>query len=133
MKSSIRGSRCRRRGGASASPITKYNPDVAEFNERAREISEAARREVTLEETGELNQVFFTVLPGVPFTGFVHATNQPADTVPQVAFGKYSEAEGRLTVPVGVQVNHVFIDGGALGEMVERTQAWFDDPARSLR
>ncbi len=107
----------------------EYHPQAAVFNERAREISESARREVRLEDSKHLNWVYFTALPKVPFTSFTHATHQPTDTVPQVAFGKFSRQDGRLQVPAGIQVNHMLVDGNALGELVEGVQGCFDDPA----
>jgi chloramphenicol O-acetyltransferase len=45
-----------------------------------------------------------------------------------VAFGRFARRDGRLEVPVGVQVNHAFIDGAALGALVEGAQRAFDDP-----
>lgn len=108
----------------------RYDPDVDRFNDRAREISEAARQGVELEDPiTHHNWVWFTSLPKVPFTSFTHATNLSTDSEPQVAFGKYRERDGRLRVPLGVQVNHMLIDGNALGELVERAQRWFDGPS----
>lgn len=105
-----------------------YHDDVEVFHERAREVSEKARRTIDLGPSQHLDRIFFTALPKVPFTSFTHASHLPADTVPRVAFGKFSERDGRCTVPVSVQVSHVLIDGNALGDLVERAQQCFDDP-----
>ncbi len=107
----------------------EYDPDVATFNRRAHEIAKAAEQGVELQDPQHRNGVWFTALPKVPFTSFTHASNLATDTEPQIAFGKYHEAEGKLWVPLGVQVNHMLIDGNALGELVERTQRWFSEPA----
>lgn len=116
-------------GGLFTFAYYRYDPDVERFNERAREISEAARQDVKLEDPlNHNNWAWFTALPKVPFTSFTHASHLPTDCEPQVAFGKYSERDGRLLVPLGVQVNHILIDGNALGELVERAQKWFDAP-----
>ncbi len=114
-------------GGLFTFAYYEYHPDVAVFNERAREISEEARRTVDLGESEHRNQIFFTALPKVPFTSFTHATCQPTDAEPRVAFGQFAERDGRLLVPVGLQVNHMFIDGNALGELVEGAQRAFDE------
>lgn len=106
----------------------EYHSDVATFNRRARKVSEAARRAVELEGPEHRNGIWFTALPKVPFTSFTHATKAPTDSEPRVAFGRYAEQDGKLLVPVGVQVNHVLVDGSALGELVERTQRWYDEP-----
>ncbi|MCP3960414.1 MAG: hypothetical protein GY719_21425 [bacterium] len=115
-------------GGLFTFAYYEYHPDVAVFNDRAREISEEASRGVELEDPEHRNGVWFTALPKVPFTSFTHATNLPTDTEPQIAFGKYCEQDGKLLVPVGLQVNHVLVDGNALGELVERAQRCYDEP-----
>lgn len=116
-------------GGLFTFAYYEYHPDVATFNERAREISQAARLGVELADPEHRNGVWFTSLPKVPFTSFNHAYNRSTDTEPQVAFGRYARRDGRLMVPLGVQVNHMLIDGNALGELVERAQRWFSEPA----
>lgn len=117
-------------GGLFTFANLEYQPDVAAFNAQADEVGREARESVKLENTEHRNWVYFTALPKVPFTSFTHATCQPTDAEPMVAFGKFSEHDGRVTVPVGLQVNHIFIDGNAVGELVERAQHCFDDPLR---
>jgi len=55
----------------------------------------------------------------------------PADAATRVAFGKPYEEYGELSVPVGIQVNHAFIDGRALGELYQRAVDIFENPERS--
>lgn len=63
---------------------------------------------------------YYTSLPRVPFTGFTHAPLADREAgQPEVAFGRFREAEGRVFVPVGVQVNHMYIDGSDLGDLYE--------------
>ena len=116
-------------GGLFTFATYAYHPDVAIFNQRAREVSEAASGGVELGSSEHRNGVWFTALPKVPFTSFTHTYCRPTDSEPQIAFGKYAEREGKLLVPVGVQVNHRLVDGNALGELVERTQRCYDEPA----
>ena len=52
-----------------------------------------------------------------------------ADGRPRVAFGQFFEESGRLMVPVGLEVNHVFIDGAAIATLVEGAQREFDQPS----
>lgn len=105
-----------------------YDADVDVFNRGAAEVIEAAGRGVQLADLEHRNGVWFTALPKVPFTSFTHASNLATDTEPQVAFGKFRQQDGRLWVPLGVQVNHTVIDGNALGELFERAQKWFSEP-----
>jgi chloramphenicol O-acetyltransferase type A len=106
-----------------------YHPDADEFNRLAGELEAANRAEVTLAQPEDTNHILFTAIPGVRFTGLTHAT--PEDTLdgrPRVAFGRYVEADGKLTIPVGLEVNHVFIDGNALSALVEGAQREFNEP-----
>ena len=48
------------------------------------------------------------------------------------SIGQHVERDGRLWVPVGMQVNHIFIDGAAMEKLVERVQAIFREPAAVL-
>ncbi len=106
----------------------EYHPAAATFNRRARKVSETARSRVELKAPEHRNGIWFTALPKVPFTSFTHATKEPADSEPRIAFGQVAESDGKLLVPVGVQVNHRLVDGNALGELVERTQRCYDEP-----
>ena len=106
-----------------------YDDDCARFNRRAAEIDASIRRRTTLAQPDDTNHVLFTSLPAVRFTGFTHAT--PEDTTdgrPRAAFGRFFARDGRLMVPVGLEVNHIFIDGSAVGELLEAVQNAYDDP-----
>ena len=105
----------------------RYDPDWQRFNETA---STAAHSHVELIEQPEPNYVYFTSLPDVAFSSFTHPTSdRKTDGQTKVCFGRFSEAstEG-LRVPVGLQVNHLFIDGNHLGALAERVQRAYDDP-----
>lgn len=74
------------------------------------------------------NQIYFTAIPGGVFTGFTHPSNDPADGALRVAFGALVERDERIVVPVGIQANHVFVDGLALGRLCRRAQDAFSAP-----
>ena len=107
-----------------------HAPDLEGFLRCAEAVSKRARQEATLEDTAEGNTILFTALPGVRFTGFTHATpSDRTDGRARVAFGQFFEDSGRLLVPVGLGVNHIFIDGAAIGRLVEEVQTDFDNPS----
>ena len=115
-------------GGLFSFAYFGYDPDVEAFNQRALEIDRSARGQLTLEQPEDTNHILFTAIPGVQFTGVTHA--KPADATdarPRVAFGKFFERSGRLLVPVGLEVNHIFIDGAPLGELVDSVQREYDE------
>lgn len=71
---------------------------------------------------------YYTTLPRVPFTGFTHAplADRTAGQ-PLIAFGRFEvDAAGCVRVPVGVQVNHMYVDGADLGDLYEATAASFE-------
>jgi chloramphenicol O-acetyltransferase len=69
---------------------------------------------------------YYTSLPKVPFTSFTHvALPDPTAGQPETAFGKFREVDGRTLVPVGVLVNHLFVDGADLGELYEGASGSF--------
>lgn len=107
----------------------EHAPDLETFLRRAETVSQRAREASSLKATAEGNTILFTSIPGVRFTGFTHAT--PADKTDgraRVAFGRFFEDGGRLMVPVGLGVNHIFIDGVALSRLVEEVQTEFHNP-----
>lgn len=107
----------------------EFHPDTETFNRRAAAHADEGRGQATLETRNHTNYTYCTAIPGVSFTSFVHAT--PADTTEgaaRVAFGKFIEREGKLLVPVGMTVNHIFIDGSALGALADKAEQLFRAP-----
>lgn len=111
-----------------------YADDSEVFFQGARQVDETEAQDPSrvgslLVESDRLNYVFFTALPKVPFTSFTHAVGHRDRAEPQVAFGKFYRDGGDLWVPVGMQINHIFVDGNPLGQLVEAAQALYDEPA----
>lgn len=107
-----------------------HAPDLETFLRRSETVSKRARETASLKAIAEGNTILFTSLPGVRFTGFTHATpGDRTDGRARVAFGQFFEEQGRLMVPVGLGVNHIFIDGAAIGRLVEEVQTEFDNPS----
>jgi len=104
-------------------------PNLETFLCRAETVSQMAREKASLKATAEGNTILFTSLPGVRFTGITHATPPDrTDGRARVAFGQFFEERDRLMVPVGLGVNHIFIDGAAIGRLVEEVQSEYDNP-----
>lgn len=101
-----------------------YIADAERFNADAVLPSPDAAPD--LSDPGSGIHTFFTAIPGIPFTGFTHVSNNLDDAAPRVAFGKPYREHDDLWVPVSVQVNHRFIDGRALGELYENAVECFE-------
>lgn len=119
-------------GGLFSFCALPYDDDLERFNRLAQQPLAEAGARVRLAGGAEPNYVLFTSLPRVPFTAFHHVPpDDPTDGRPRVAFGKFRAAAGRLQVPVAMLVNHLYIDGAALGSLVDEAQRRFDAPAAS--
>lgn len=104
-----------------------WDDDAGRFLPTAAAAMARAGARVDLSGGGEAPDfAYYTALPRVPFTGLTHAAL--ADRTagqPEVAFGKFREEGARVLVPVGVQVNHMYIDGTDLGDLYEGAQDSF--------
>jgi len=104
-------------------------PSLASFAARARPGIERVRRAsgdlFAADEPGDVREetlVHMTALPWLGFTAFTHARGQ-GDDRPKVAFGRFTETNGRLLMPVAVDVHHALCDGVHVGRFFERFQA----------
>lgn len=106
-----------------------YDPDVERFNAEAVLPDAGAAPNLTVATEPQSGiHVFYTAIPGIPFDGLTHATPNPADAATRVAFGRPYQDRGESWVPVGIQVNHAFIDGRALGDLFDRAVECFEHP-----
>jgi chloramphenicol O-acetyltransferase type A len=65
---------------------------------------------------GDANMVFYSVIPWLSFTSFQHARRfEKEDSIPRIVFGKYSEINKELQMPISVEVHHSFVDGLHVG------------------
>ena len=70
-------------------------------------------------ETDEL--IYFSCLPWLDITGLTNERHfDPLDSVPRIAWGKYTECGGCFKLGMSVEVNHKFIDGYHIGKFHEK-------------
>lgn len=92
----------------------------------SREIAQASSV-VDLNQGGEPDFAYYTAVPGVPFLGITHVPHKDRTAgQPMTAFGKFREDGHRLMVPVGLQVNHMYVDGADVSALYESAQASYD-------
>jgi chloramphenicol O-acetyltransferase type A len=108
------------------------DPSLAAFAERAKPNIERVRHAsgdlFAADDPGDVREetlVHMTALPWLAFTAFSHARGQ-GDDRPKVAFGRFTEAAGRLLMPVAVDVHHALCDGVHVGRFFEQLQAHLD-------
>jgi chloramphenicol O-acetyltransferase type A len=103
-----------------------WDADAERFLARATEVLARASERIDLA-GGGADFAYYTAAPKVPFTSLTHAPHpDPEAGQPQIAFGRFAARDGRLSVPVGIQVNHLYVDGADLGDLYEAAQESFD-------
>ena len=78
--------------------------------------------------SGDVNMIFYSVIPWVSFTSFQHARRfEKDDSIPRIVFGKYFKQAQQHLMPVSVEVHHSFVDGYHVGQYFEILQKEIND------
>lgn len=90
----------------------------------------AAAREKSLAQAGFIDYaaegdalVYLSTLPWLDLTALTNERDlDPDDAIPRIAWGRYTERDGRKTLAMSVEVNHRFVDGADIGAFAERLE-----------
>jgi len=67
--------------------------------------------------------IYHTTLPWISFTSFAHArTKGRGDSIPRIVFGKFTEQNERMMMPISVEVHHALMDGLHVGRYLNRLE-----------
>lgn len=78
--------------------------------------------------------IHFTTLPWVSFTSFSHARNWGReDSIPKIAFGRFTKNDSKVMLPVSVEVHHALMDGLHVGRFLQRLEETLSTPEIYLR
>lgn len=95
-----------------------FAADLEAFASAVAQASAAQRHNLELQPFEDLrDDVFYmSCLPWMHFTSMTHPvhTDWP-DSVPRIAWGRFTKVDGRTTMPVNIQVHHALVDGSHLG------------------
>ena len=81
----------------------------------------------------DLAQIHYSVIPWLHFSGLSHPRNYGTDdSVPKIVFGKYATHQGRVSMPISVEVHHSLLDGYHVGLYFEGFQSSINDPETLL-
>ena len=107
-----------------------YQEDFAKFIVEAERATKAAQRsDATFSPSPSEDRIHFSVLPWVSFTSFAHARNKGrADSVPKIAFGKFTRENDRTLLPISVEVHHALMDGLHVGRFLTRLEEALLEP-----
>lgn len=95
---------------------------------------EKAKNKANLKDEPERDDLLYiTSIPWVSFTGITHPVQMnPVDSIPRISWGKFFEENGKIRLPLSVQVHHALVDGFHVGQYFNAFQEILDNPARSL-
>lgn len=112
-----------------------YHQDFEKFITKAqRAVNEVQKGDQPLSPRPDDNAIHFTTLPWVSFTSFAHARNWGReDSVPKIAFGKFLKENGRILLPISVEVHHALMDGLHVGRFLTRLEEMLKEPESFLK
>ena len=112
-----------------------FEPDFAGFHTRAKATVDRALAggpRLDERETRE-DLIHHSVLPWITFTSVSHARKYGVeDSVPKIAFGKYSAVGNKLMMPVSVEAHHALMDGLHVARYFELFEGYLADPRAAL-
>jgi len=112
----------------------KFIEEFKEFIINTSNEIEIAKNNISIEdESGRDDFIYTTSIPWVSFTSITHPIQMsPVDTIPRIAWGKYFEENGKIKLPLSVQVNHSMADGVHVGRYFNAIQEILDNPVKYL-
>lgn len=102
----------------------KFHKDFAIFQAEARKSMDIVRNNKVLTPGMAVNAIHYSAVPWIDFTSLSHASNFTHDSAgcPKISFGKMTESNGVLSMPVSIHVHHSLIDGRDLGAFIDEFQ-----------
>jgi len=107
-----------------------YEPDFQKFIAgMTNAVDEVRAGDGKLKPTMRDDVIYHTSLPWMSFTSFAHARNKGrGESIPRIVYGKFSEENSRLMIPISVEVHHALMDGIDVGRFFNR----FEEAARDV-
>ncbi|WP_159475022.1 chloramphenicol acetyltransferase [Chryseobacterium sp. 18068] len=100
-----------------------YSQDFETFNERLQEEIKSVQNSTGLGISNDvlpINHIRHTTIPWNSFTNILHPTNfDPKESIPKIAFGKFTIREGKKYLPVSIEAHHGLADGIHLAKYIE--------------
>ena len=94
------------------------------FADGERAIAESrTRKAMAPAKEGQDDIVYHSTLPWLRFTSFTNALPGGDDSIPRIVFGKCTDENGVVKMPVAVEVHHAVVDGADVAAFFDRFQA----------
>lgn len=112
-----------------------YFESYRQFEQNAANVLIAHRQKATKlhpqEDRDDL--IHYSMIPWISFSSFAHARRfHTQDSIPKMVFGKFHEMNGKLKMPVSVEVHHALMDGIHVAKFFDNFQKLLNDPENSL-
>ena len=98
-----------------------------------RRQAEALRGDELVESGDPLSNFFVSCVPWLAYTQLKHPTTGPDDSNPRFSWGKFTEQNGRITLPVTVFVNHALADGLHIARFYENLDRELSDIVKIIK
>lgn len=100
--------------------------DFGEFSRLARKTFEQAEATTGIglnDDTSRPDCIHYSTLPWIHFRSFSHARGfSYPDSTPKFMFGKMEEKQGKLLMPMSINVHHALVDGYHVGVFLKSFQ-----------
>ncbi|MFD2167800.1 CatA-like O-acetyltransferase [Thalassotalea euphylliae] len=84
---------------------------LSDFIAANSQLVDAAKAEEPLANVDNRDyQIFYSITPWLSFTGYKHAHSGSGSDIPKIVFGKVEEVDGKVTMPVSVELHHAIAD-----------------------
>lgn len=112
----------------------EFTNEFKDFKANAISEIEIAENNISIENKPGCDDVIYTTsIPWVSFTSITHPIQMnPVDSIPRIAWGKYFEENGKIKLPLSVQVHHSLADGVHIGNYFKTIQEILDNPVKYL-
>lgn len=111
-----------------------YQPEFTKFAPAFAQAQAAMKDNPSFEDDEARDDfLFISAIPWISFTSFQHAMHfHPSDSVPRIVWGKYFEENGKIKMPLSVQVHHAILDGRHVGQYFDLLQQLMDEVEQQL-
>ncbi|MBQ4819343.1 chloramphenicol acetyltransferase [Aquimarina sp. MMG016] len=105
----------------------EYEEDFDLFVAKAQKEIDEVKNSTGLRHTDNakrIDTIHYSSIPWYNFSGLTHARHfQFKDSIPKISFGKYTKEQGKINLPIAINVHHGLMDGYHIGKYLEEFQS----------
>jgi chloramphenicol O-acetyltransferase type A len=111
--------------------IFEFKETFTDFSNEYENAVAIAKKEIIVGESqkGRDNLIFISALPWISFTSVTNPMNgNPKDSIPRIIWGKHFKRNGKIMMPISVQVNHCLMDGVHVAKFLFKLTEFLKEP-----